>query len=57
VRLRDIQRAVLGVARREVRGLRQVREFALGRLAAVALPELRGPGTQVRGDRFTPGGE
>ena len=57
VRLREIQRAVLGVARREVRGLREVRELALGRRAAVPLLEPRRAAAQVRGDRLTPGGE
>jgi hypothetical protein len=37
VRLREIQRAVLGSARGEVGRLRQVRELALGRRAAVPL--------------------
>jgi hypothetical protein len=37
-------------ARAEVRHLRELRELALGGLAAVALLEPRGAGTQVRGD-------
>jgi hypothetical protein len=57
VRLREIQRAVLGVARGEVRGLREVRELALRRLAAVPLLEPRRAATQIRGDRHTAGGE
>jgi len=54
VRLRDIQRAVLRVARLEVRRLRELREFALGRRTAVPLLELRGADAQVGGDRFAP---
>jgi hypothetical protein len=50
VRLRDIHRAVLRVARREVGRLREMRELALGRRAAVALLEPRRAGAQVRGD-------
>jgi hypothetical protein len=57
VRLREIQRAVLGVARLEVRCLREPREFALGWLAFVSLLELRRAGAQVGGDRFAAGGE
>ena len=57
VRLREIQRAVLGVARREVRRLREVRELALGRRAAVPLLEPRGAAAQVGGDGFAAGGE
>ena len=57
VQLREIQRAVLGGARLEVRRLRELREFALGRLAAVALLEPRRAGAQVRGDRRAAGGE
>jgi hypothetical protein len=48
VRLREIQRAVLGVARGEVRRLREVRELALGRRAAVPLLEPRRAATQIR---------
>ena len=55
--LRDIQRAVLGLARLEVGRLRELREFALGRRAAVALLELRGAGAQVGGDGLAAGGE
>ena len=57
VRLREIQRAVLGVARVEVRRLREVRELALGRRAAVPLLEPRRAAAQVRGDRRAAGGE
>jgi hypothetical protein len=57
VQLRGIQRAVLGVARLEVRRLREVREFALGWRAAVPLLESRRAGAQVGGDRFASGGE
>jgi hypothetical protein len=57
VRLRDIERAMLRIARLEVSGLREVREFALGRLAAVVLLELRGAGAQVGGDGLAAGGE
>jgi hypothetical protein len=57
VRLREIQRAVLGVARREVRRLRELREFALGRRASVALLEPRGAAAQVGSDGFAAGGE
>ena len=52
VQLRDIQRAVLGGARFEVRRLREPRQFALRRRAAIALLERAGAGTQVRGDRL-----
>ena len=57
VRLREIQRAVLGVARREVRRLREVRELALGRRAAVPLLEPRRAAAQIRGDRLAARGE
>jgi hypothetical protein len=57
VRLREIQRAVLGVARGEVRGLREVRELALGRRAAVPLLEPRRTDTQIRRDRRAARGE
>ena len=57
VRLREIQRAVLRVARLEVGRLRELREFALRRRAAVALLEPRGAGAQVGGDRLPAGGE
>ena len=57
MRLREIQRAVLGVARLEVGRLRELREFALRRRAAVALLEPRGAGAQVGGDRLPAGGE
>ncbi len=57
VRLRDIQRAVLRVARLEVGDLRELREFPLGGFAAVLLLELRGAGAQVFGDRLAAGGE
>jgi len=50
VRLREIQRAVLGVARLEVRGLREVREFALGWRAAIPLLESSRAGAQIGGD-------
>ena len=46
LRLREIQRAVLGVARGEVRRLRELRELALGRRAAVPLLEPRLSGTR-----------
>ena len=48
---------MLRVARLEVGGLREVREFALGGLAAVVLLELRGAVAQVVGDGFAAGGE
>ena len=57
VRLREIQRAVLRVARLEVRCLREVRELALGRRAAVPLLEPRRAAAQVRGDRRAARGE
>ena len=57
VRLRDVQRAVLGVACIEVGGLREVREFTLGGFASVLLLELRGAGAQVGGDGLAAGGE
>jgi len=57
VRLREIQRAVLGVARGKVGRLRQVRELALGRRAAVPLLEPLCAPAQVRGDRLAAGGE
>ena len=57
VRLRDVERAVLGVACGEVGGLREVREFALGGFASVLLLELRGAGAQVGGDGLAAGGE
>jgi hypothetical protein len=40
VQPRGIQRAVLGLAGGEVRRLRELRQFTLGRFAAVALREL-----------------
>ena len=46
-----------GVARFEVRRLREVRELALGRRAAVPLLEPRRAAAQVRGDRRAAGGE
>src|SRR5690242_8042011 len=46
-----------GGARLEVRCLRELRELALGRRAAVALLEPRGAGAQVGGDGFAAGGE
>jgi hypothetical protein len=57
VRLREIQHAVLRVARLEVRRLREVREFALGWRASVSLLEPRRADAQVLGDRFAAGGE
>ena len=57
VQLREVQRAVLGGARLEVRRLRQARQLALGRRAAVLLLELRRAGTQVGGDGLAAGGE
>ena len=57
VRLREIQRAVLGRARGEVRRLRELRELALGRRAAVPLLEPRRAAAQVRGDGLAAGGE
>ena len=57
VHLRDIQRAVLGGARGEVRRLREPRQLALRRRAAVVLLEPRRAGTQVGGDGLAAGGE
>jgi hypothetical protein len=57
VRLREIQRAVLRIARLEVRRLRQVRELALRWRAAVPLLEPRRAAAQVRGDRRAARGE
>ena len=57
VHLRDIQRAVLRVARLEVGRLREMRELALGRRAAVALLEPRRAGAQVGGDGLPARGE
>ena len=57
VQLREIQRAFLRRARGEIRRLREVRELALRRRAAVALLEPRRAGAQVRGDRLAPRGE
>ena len=57
VQLREIQRAFLLRACFEVRRLREVREFALGRLAFVSLLEPRRAGAQVRGDRLAARGE
>jgi len=53
----EIQRAVFGVARGEVRRLREMRELALGRLASVLLLEPRGAHAQVLGDRRAARGE
>jgi hypothetical protein len=53
VQLREIQRALLGVARFEVRGLRELRELALGRRAAVPLLEPLRAAAQIRRDRHT----
>ena len=57
VQLREVQRAVLGVARLEVGRLREARQFALRRLAADALLELRGAVTQVGRDGLPARGE
>ena len=57
VRLREIQPAVLRVARGEVRRLREVRELALGRRAAIPLLEPRRAAPQVRSDRLAARGE
>ena len=57
VQLRQIQRAMLGVARLEVRRLREMRELALGRLASVLLLEPRGAVAQICGDRRAARGE
>jgi hypothetical protein len=57
VRRREIQRAFLRRARGEVGRLRQMRELALGRRAAVPLLEPRRAAAQVRGDRLAAGGE
>ena len=57
VQLRDIQRAALRVARLEVGRLREVREFALGGRAAIALLELRRAGAHIRGDGLAAGGK
>ena len=53
----QIQRAMLGVARLEVRRLREMRELALGRLASVLLLEPRGADAQICGDRRAARGE
>jgi hypothetical protein len=50
VQLREIQRALFLCARFEVRRLRELREFALGRRAAVPLLEPRRAAAQVGGD-------
>ena len=55
--LREIQRAVLGVACFEVRRLRELRQLALGRRASVALLEPRRALAQIRGNRLSPRGE
>src|ERR1039457_6115094 len=57
VQLREVQRATLGGPCLEVGRLRELRELALGRRAAVVLLEPRGAGTQVRGNGFAAGGE
>jgi hypothetical protein len=57
VELREVERAVLDLARGEVRRLAELREFALRRRAAVVLLELRGAGAQVGGDRLAARGE
>jgi len=57
VQLLSVQRGFLGFACREVRRLRQLREFTLGRPAAVLLLEPRGAAPQVGGDRFPARGE
>jgi len=57
MRLLDIQRAGLGRAGGEVRRLREVREFALGRRATVPLLKPRRPHAQVRGDGLAARGE
>ena len=57
VRLREIQRAMLGAARGEIRRLRELRELALRRRAAVPLLEPRRAAAQIRRDRRAPGGE
>jgi hypothetical protein len=57
VQLRDIKRAILALACREVRRLRELREFALGRRAAVLLREPRGAVAQVGCDRLAARGE
>ena len=57
VQLRDIQRAFFRRACLEVRGLRELREFALGWLAAVPLLEPRRTGAQAGGDRRAAGRE
>ena len=55
--LREIQRAFFLRARLEVRRLREVRELALGRRAAVPLLEPRRAAAQIRRDRRAAGGE
>ncbi len=57
VQLGHVERRGLGGAGLEVGGLRELREFALGRRAAVRLLEPRGAGAQVRGDGLAAGGE
>ena len=57
VQLRDVERGGLRLARAEVGGLREVRELALGRRAAIGLLEPRGAGAQVGGDGLAAGGE
>ena len=57
VRLRQVQRAFLALARGEVRRLRQLRELPLRRRAAVPLLEPRGALAHVGGDRLAARGE
>src|SRR5208337_2267750 len=57
VQLLQVEDLVFRGARLEVRGLREVRELALGGFASVALLEPRGAGAQVGGDGLAAGGE
>jgi len=57
VQLREVQRAVLGVARLEVGCLCEVRQLALRRLPTATLLELRRAGTQVGRDGLPARGE
>ena len=57
MQLREVQRAVLRLARGEVRRLRELRQFPLRRGAAVPLLEPRRAGAHVGGDRLAARGE
>jgi hypothetical protein len=57
VQLREVQRAALRRAGREVGRLRQLRQLPLRRRAAILVLEPRCTGAQVGGDGLAPGGE